>query len=173
MSSHCVDDEVGEDLFSVHSANAGDVRNSVRSRRACQQTCDGDAATDGEEPFGDTCDRVLDCGAATSDRYEPFIAFSRRAIGDGRGHSRKDVERYAADAEQRLFHIWQMAIEEMGYGRVQVVRLPELSDPSSFPRVPRFLWRAGKRLVIMLENGDIVAVPGQHHRRRKPYNTAA
>ena len=66
-----------------------------------------------------------------------------------------------------------MAIEEMGYGRVQVVRLPELSDPSSFPRVPRFLWRAGKWLAVAFENGDVMALPNQHHRRRKPDNTAA
>jgi hypothetical protein len=48
MSSRYVDDEVGRDLFALHSANAGDVRNSLRSRRACQQTHDGDAATNGE-----------------------------------------------------------------------------------------------------------------------------
>jgi hypothetical protein len=58
MSSHCVDDEVGRNLFAVHSANAGNVRDSLRCRRACQQTHDGGAATYGEEPFGDTCDRV-------------------------------------------------------------------------------------------------------------------
>jgi hypothetical protein len=39
-------------------------------------------------------------------------------------------ERYEADPEQRLFHLWQMGIEEMAYGRVRVVRLPELSDSS-------------------------------------------
>ena len=149
------------------------MRDSLRSRRACQQTHDGDAATDGDKPFGDTCDRVLDRGAATRDRYESFIALSRRAIGDGRGHSRKHVERYAAGAEQRLFHVWQMGIEEMAYGRVQVVRLPELSDPSPFPRAPRFLWRAGKRLAVAFENGDVMALPSQHHRHRKPDNTAA
>ena len=119
------------------------MRDSLRSRRACQQTHDAGATTDGEEPFGDTCDRVLDRGAATRDRYESFIALSRCAIGDRRGHSRKCVERYAADPEQSLFHVWQMGIEEMAYRRVQVVRLPELSDPSPFPRLPRFLWRAG------------------------------
>ena len=81
-----------------------------------QQTHDGGAATDREKPFGDTCEGVLDRGAAPGDRYEPFIAFSRRAIGDGPGHSRKHVERYAADGEQRLFRVWQIGIEEMGTG---------------------------------------------------------
>ena len=119
------------------------------------------------------CDRVLDHGAATRDRYEPFIALSRRAIGDGRGHSLKRVERYAADPDQSLFHIWQMGIEEMACGRVQVVRLPELSDPSPFPRLPRFLWRAGKRLDVPFEDGDVMALPSQHHRHRKPDDTAA
>jgi hypothetical protein len=33
-----------------------------------------------------------------------------------------------AVAEQRLFHLTQMGIEEMTYARVQVVRLPKLSD---------------------------------------------
>jgi hypothetical protein len=105
------------------------VRDSLPCRRTCQQTHDGGAATDGQEPLCDICDRVLYHGPATRDRYEPFIALSRRAIGDGWGHSRKRVERDASDAEQRLFQVWQMSIEEMAYGRVQVVRLPELSDP--------------------------------------------
>src|SRR5208282_476622 len=95
-SSHCVDDEVGTNLVAVRSANAGDVRDSVRSRRACQQTHNGGAATDGKELLGDTCDRVLDSGPATRDRYKPFIALSRRGIGDGRRHSRKRIELYAA-----------------------------------------------------------------------------
>jgi hypothetical protein len=95
------------------------MRDSLRSRRACQQTHDGGAATDGEEPFSDTCDRILDRGAATRDRFESFIALSRRAIGNEPGHSRKHVERYAADTVQRLFHIWQMRVEEMAYGRVR------------------------------------------------------
>jgi hypothetical protein len=170
---HCVDNEVGRDLFAFHSANAGDVRDFLRSRRACQQTHDAGATTDGEEPFGDTCDRILDRGAATRDRYESFIALSRRAIGDGRGHSRKHIEPCAADPEQSLFHVWQMGIEEMAYGRVQVMRLPELSYPSPFPRVPCFLGRAGKRLAVAFENGDVMALPSQHHRHRKPDNTAA
>src|SRR5206468_2113833 len=51
--------------------------------------------------------RVLDRGAATRDRCESFIAFSWGAIGDRRGHSRKDLEPYAADPEQSLFHVWQ------------------------------------------------------------------
>jgi len=125
----------------------------------CQQTHDGDAAMDGEELFCDTCDRVLDRGAATRDRYKSFTALSRRAIGDGRGHSRKHVERYAAGPEQRLFHVWQMGIEEMAYGRLEVVRLPELSDPSPFPCLPRFLWRARERLAVAFENGDVMAFP--------------
>jgi hypothetical protein len=135
-----------------------------RCRRACQQAHDGGAATYGEEPFRDTCDRVLDRWATTRDRYEPFIALSRRAIGDEPGHSCKRVERYAADPEQRLFHLWQMGIKEMAYGRVQVVRLPELSDPSPFPCAPRFLWRAGKRLAVVFKNGDRMSLPSQHHR---------
>lgn len=79
----------------------------------------------------------------------PVIVMNRSSPSRGvrsvidRGHSRKHVERYAADPEQSLFHVWQMGIEEMAYRRVQVVRLPELSDPSPFPRLPRFLWRAG------------------------------
>jgi hypothetical protein len=66
-----------------------------------------------------------------------------------------------------------MGIEEMAYGRVQIVWLPELSDPSPFPRVPRFLRRAGKWLAVVFENCDIMALPSQQHRRRKPDNTAA
>jgi hypothetical protein len=69
-----------------------------------------------------------------------------------------------ADPEQRLFHLWQMGIEEMAYGRVQVVRLPELTDPAPFPCAPSFLWRAGKRLAIVFKNGDRMALPSQHHR---------
>jgi hypothetical protein len=129
--------------FAFHSANTGDVRDSLRSRRACQQTHDAGATANGEELSGDTCDRVLDRGAATRDRYEPFIALSRRAIGDRRGHRRRRVELYATDLKQSLFHVWQMRIEEMTDRRLQVVRLSELSDPSPFPRLPRFLWRVG------------------------------
>jgi hypothetical protein len=110
---------------------------------------------------------------ATRDRYKPFVTFSWHAICDGLGHSRKPVERYAACAEQLFFHVWQMGIEELAHGRVQEVRLPKLSDPSPFPRVPRFLWRAGKRLAVMFKNGDGMALPSQHHRRRKSDNTAA
>jgi hypothetical protein len=66
-----------------------------------------------------------------------------------------------------------MGIEELAHGRVQEVWLPKLSDPSPFPRVPRFLWRAGKRLAVMFKNGDGMALPSQHHRRRKSDNTAA
>ena len=109
------------------------MRDSLCSRWACQQTHDCGAATYWEEPFGDTRDRVLDRGAATRDRYESFIALSRRAIGDGRGHSRKHVELCAADPEQSLSHVWQMGIEKLTCRRVQVVRLPELSDPLAFP----------------------------------------
>jgi hypothetical protein len=53
------------------------------------------------------------------------------------------------------------------------LRQPELSDPSPFPRLPRFFWRAGKLLAVALEYGDIMALPSQHHRGRKPDNTAA
>jgi hypothetical protein len=58
-----------------------------------------------------------------------------------------------------------MGIEELDCGRVQVVRLPELSDPSSFPRLPRVLWRARKRLAVAFEYSDVMASPSQHHRR--------
>jgi hypothetical protein len=109
------------------------VRDSLRSRRACQQSHDRGATADGKEPFGGTCDRVLDRGAAARDRYESFIALSRRAIGDRRRHGRNHVEGYAANAEQSLFHVWQMGIEETAYRRLQIVRLPELSDPPAFP----------------------------------------
>jgi hypothetical protein len=66
-----------------------------------------------------------------------------------------------------------MGIEELAHGRVQEVRLPKLSDPSPFPRFPRFLWRVGKRLLVVFKNGDEMALPSQHHRRRKSDNTAA
>jgi len=66
-----------------------------------------------------------------------------------------------------------MGIEKMAYGRVQVVRLSELSDPSPFPCAPRFLWRAGKSFIVGFENTDRMTLPSQHHRRRKPDNTAA
>src|SRR5206468_10603567 len=127
---------------------------SLCSRSACQQPHDGEPPTDGKEPFGDTRDRVLDRGAATRDRYESLIALSRRAIGDRRRHSRKHVERYAAGPEQGLFNVWQMGIEEIGYRRMQIVRLPELSDSSPFPGVPRLLRRAWERLGVVFENGD-------------------
>jgi hypothetical protein len=110
---------------------------------------------------------------ATRDRYESFVALSRCAICDGRGHSRKHVERCAAGAEQRLFHVWQMGVEEMAYTRVQIVRLPELSDPSPFPCAPGFLWPAGKRPAVVFENGDRMALPSQHHRDREPDNAAS
>jgi hypothetical protein len=58
-----------------------------------------------------------------------------------------------------------MRSEEMAYRRVEVVRLPELGDPSSFPSLPGFFWRAGKRLAVAFENGDVIALPSQHHRR--------
>jgi hypothetical protein len=48
-----------------------------------------------------------------------------------------------------------------------------LLEGSPFPRVPRFLWRAGKRLAVSFENGDVMALPSQQHRHRKPDNTAA
>ena len=114
---------------------------------------------DGEELFGNACDRVLDRRAATRDRNEPVVTLSRRAVGDGLGHSLKHVERYAPIAEQRLFHVWQIGIEEMAYGRVQVVRQSELGDPSPFPRAPCFLWRAGKRRAVVFKNGDRMTLP--------------
>jgi len=58
-----------------------------------------------------------------------------------------------------------MSIEQMVYGRVQVVRLPELSDPSPFPFAPRFLRGAREWLAVVFENGDGMTLPGQHHRR--------
>jgi hypothetical protein len=66
-----------------------------------------------------------------------------------------------------------MGIEELGSGRLQVVSLPELRDPSSFPRLPRVLWRARERLAVAFEHSDVMASPSQHHGRRKPDNTAA
>src|SRR5258708_1124327 len=173
MSSHCVNYEVGRDLFAFHSANAGDVRNSIRIRRASQQSHNGDAPTDGKHSFADTRDPVLDYGATTRDRYEPFIAPSRGAIGDGRGHSHKHVERYAPGTDQRFFHVRQMGIEQMAYGRMQVVWLPKLSDSSSFPCVPRFLWRGRKWLAIVFQNRNGMALASQHHRPREPDDTTA
>src|SRR3984957_20570128 len=121
---------------------------TLRSRGAVQQTRDGDTATDREEVFSNACDRILDRGAATRDGCESFIALSPRAISDGRRHHRKRVERYAAGMDQRLLHVGQMGIEEMDCGRVQVVRLQELSDAPSFPRLPRVPWRGRKRLSV-------------------------
>src|SRR6266446_10267748 len=161
------------DLFTVYHANASDMWDTLRSRGAVQQTRDGDTTTDREKVFSDACDRILDRGAATRDGCESFIALSPRAIGDGRRHHRKRVERYASGTDQRLLHVGQMGIEELDCGRVQVVRLAELSDPSSFPRVPRLLWRTGNRLCIALEHSDVMASPSQHHRRREPDNPAA
>src|SRR3984957_2822358 len=116
---------------------------TLRSRGAVQQTRDGDTATDREEVFSNACDRILDRGAATRDGCESFIALSPRAISDGRRHHRKRVERYAAGTDQRLLHVGQMGIEEFDCGRVQVMRLAELSDSSSFPPLPRVLCRGG------------------------------
>jgi hypothetical protein len=75
--------------------------------------------------------------------------------------------------DQRLLHVGQMGIEELDCGRVQVVRLAELSDSSSFPPLPRVLWRGGKRLAVAFEYRDVMASPSQHHRRREPNDTAA
>jgi len=66
-----------------------------------------------------------------------------------------------------------MGIEKLDCGRLQVVRLPELNDPSPFPGLPRFLRRVRSWLAIAFENSDVVASPGQHHRRREPDNTSA
>ena len=149
------------------------MRDSLQSRGASQETRDGDTTTNREKVFGDACDRILDRGAATRNGGESFIALSPRAISDGRRHRRKRVERYAAGTDQRLLHVRQMGIEELDCGRVQVVRLPELSDPFSFPGVPRLLWLTGNRLCIALEHIDVIASPSQHHRRREPDDTAA
>src|ERR1700738_2860604 len=139
---------------------------TLRSRVASQQTRDGDTAADGDKLFSDACDRILDRGAATRDGCESFIALSPSAIDDGRRHRRKRVERYAAGTDQRLLHVGQIRIEELDCGRVQVVRLAELSDASSFPPLPRVLWRGGKRLAVAFEYRDVMASPRQHHRRR-------
>src|ERR1700677_4575619 len=107
---------------------------TLRSRAAVQQTRDGDTTTDREKVFSDACDRILDRGAAPRDGCESFIALSPSALGDGRRHRRRKwVERDAAGMDQRLLHVGQMGIEELDCGRVQVVRLAELSDASSFP----------------------------------------
>jgi hypothetical protein len=146
---------------------------TLRSRGAVQQTRDGDTTTDREKVFSDACDRILDRGTATRDGCESFIALSPSAIGDGRRHRRKRVERDAASMDQRLLHVGQMGIEELDCGRVQVVRLPELSDASSFPPLPRVLRRGGKRVAVAFEYRDVMASPSQHHRRREPDDTAA
>src|SRR5260370_4037466 len=132
---------------------------TLRSRVASQQTRDGDTATDREKVFSDACDRILDRGAATRDGCESFIALSPSAIGDGRRHRRKRVERNAAGMDQRLLHVGQMGIEELDCGRVQVVRLAELSDASSFPPLPRVLWRGGERAAVALQKHDATAAP--------------
>src|SRR5258707_15729727 len=121
---------------------------TLQSRGAVQQTRDGDTAADGEKLFSNACDRILDRGAATRDGCESFIALSPSAIGDGWRHRRKRVERYAAGTDQRLLHVGQMGIEELDCGRVQVVRLAELSDASSFPSLPRVLRRGGEKLAV-------------------------
>src|SRR5258708_7665203 len=140
---------------------------------ASQQTRDGDTAADGEKLFSNACDRILDRGAATRDGCESFIALSPRAISNGRRHHRKRVERDAAGMHQRLLHVGQIGIEELDCGRVQVVRLAELSDASSFPPLPRVLWRGGKRLAFWFEYPDVMASPSQNHSRRNPDKTPA
>ena len=45
-------------------------------------------------------------GLDSAVNLEPYIAFSRRAFYNGRGHCRKPVERYAAGAQQRFLHVW-------------------------------------------------------------------
>src|SRR5258708_23371943 len=137
---------------------------TLRSRGAVQQSRDGDTTTDREKVFSDACDRILDRGAATCDRCKSVIALSPSAIGDGRRHRRKRVERDAAGADQRLLHVGQMGIEELDCGRVQVVRLAELSDASSFPPLPRVLWRGGERLSFPFEYQYVLASPGPNHR---------
>src|SRR5580704_18032063 len=66
-----------------------------------------------------------------------------------------------------------MGIEKLDCGRLQVVRLAELSDSSPFPGLPRFLRRARTWLAIAFENSDVIASPGQHHRRGEPDKTSA
>jgi hypothetical protein len=146
---------------------------TLRSRGAVQETRDGDTTTDREKVFSDACDRILDRGAATRDGCESLIALSPSAIGDGRRHRLKRVERDAASMDQRLFHLRQMGIEELDRWGVQVVRLAELSDASSFPPPPGVLRRGGKRLAVALEYRDVMASPSQDHRRREPDDTAA
>src|SRR5258708_14550170 len=143
---------------------------TLRSRGAVQQTRDGDTTTDREKVFSDACDRILDRGAATCDRCKSVIALSPSAIGDGRRHRRKRVERDAAGADQRLLHVGQMGIEELDCGRGQVVRLAELTDASSFPSLPRVLRRGGKRLPLPLTAPYATAPPIKHHRPRSPHH---
>jgi hypothetical protein len=66
-----------------------------------------------------------------------------------------------------------MRIEEAAAERLEVVRLSELGDSASFPSLPSFLWRPGKRLGVAFENGDGMALASQHHCRREPDNPAA
>src|SRR5258708_19293269 len=144
---------------------------TLRSRGAVQQTRDGDTTTDREEVFSDACDRVLGGGEATCDGCKSVIALSPRAIGDGRRHRRKRVERDAAGADQRLLHVGQMGIEELDCGRVQVVRLAELSDASSFPSLPRVLRRGGKKPAFPVQNPGVPAPPRPPHPPPKPPHT--
>jgi len=81
--------------------------------------------------------------AVAGHRNESFIARAGRAICYGGRHDRAVIECHTAGAQQRLFQIRQMAVEDMTCGRMQVVRLPELRDPAALPCVPRFFGELG------------------------------
>jgi hypothetical protein len=53
------------------------------------------------------------------------------------------------------------------------MRLAELCDTSSIPRLPCFVNRARKRLGIVFQHRDVMPATRQHHRGRKTDDAAA
>jgi hypothetical protein len=89
------------------------VRDPIGRRWAGHQPGDRDATNHPHQLLGGAGDGVLERGAAAGDRDEALITRARRAIGDGGGHERAQVERDTAGAQQRLLHLRQVAVEDL------------------------------------------------------------
>jgi hypothetical protein len=139
------------------------VRHALRGGNAGEQFGDRDAAADVQVALRGAGDRVLDHRPPGGRGDEPLVTRLWRPVLDERGQHGHQVEPCRIRVPQRLRHVGQHGAQHVAPARLQEMRLPELRDTAAVPVLPGVPRRAGHRLVVPLQDGDLAAVPGQHH----------
>ena len=110
---------------------------------------------------------VLDHRSAAGDAAELVVIGSRVTIGDRRRKVSDQVDPRPAGVDQPGEDVGQLRFEDLSITRQGEVRLAELRDPGALPMRPGLVHRSGHLATVSVEDGHLVTVARQQHRRRQ------